>query len=82
MGVSETACVLAGKCIGALAQTLATFFTHTHTQFSFTQDTKTCQLQLHYSWTIICIFSSCSLASRSLIMSYSAQNAVHSGWMV
>jgi len=35
MGVSETACVIAGKCIGALAQTVATI-SHTHTVFIYT----------------------------------------------
>lgn len=38
LGVSETACVIAGRCLGALAQTVAaisilTKMFHTHAQF-------------------------------------------------
>jgi hypothetical protein len=85
LGVSETICVIAvGVQVLWLRQwPLFPFWLHcfSHTQFSFTQNTKTCQFQLHYSWTIICVFSSCSLTSCSLIM-YCAQNAANSGWMV
>jgi len=38
LDVSETTCVIAGRCLGALAQTVATIFIltklfHTHAQF-------------------------------------------------